>query len=361
MTGDEKMDTVKKIIISSVCVLTGFGSCFAILLIIKSKNIKRDVTYPLLTSVFATGITATVLYGLISAAGFGNFQDNLVITKLAFFCQLHASATNYVSMAILSSLKFLALVKPFTYKRKVKVRVVKTITVTVWITLAFALSLVVFFSSLKFSSFTETVRYDVTKPEETRGMYFTRSLLYICVIILVLSSIGFVTGAVRYKIRTRNVLKPDDMLVNKRQRKAVARVLWSSKGVWVLAVIHLFFHLPFFVLAETKLRESSSSFFVLWLLAFTVPVWDVVCYIVFHKELRKLACEMICWWKPRESTVDKQVPKSTQSNCNVSFAVLGARQPVASVLTNAHNMEQPKDLEHGKTKSKNQSVYVNHM
>ena len=129
------------------------------------------------------------------------------------------------------------------------------------------------------------------------------------------------------------------MLVNKRQRKAVAQVLWSSKGVWVVAVIHLFFHLPFFILAETKLRESSSSFFVLWLLAFTVPVWDVVCYFVFHKELRKV-----------ESTVDKQIPKSTQSNCNVSLAVLRARQPTASVLTNAHNMEQPKDLAHGKTK-----------
>ena len=355
------MDTVKKIIISSVCVLTGTSSSFAILLIIKSKNIKRDVTYPLLTSVFATGITATVLYGLVSVAIWGGFQDNLVITKLAFFCQLHASTTNYVSMAILSSLKFFALVIPFTYKRRVKVRVVKSITVTVWITLAFAMSLVTYFSSLKFSSFTETVRYDVTKPEKTRGMYFTRSLLYISVIILLVSSIGFVTGAVRYKIRTRNVLKQDDILVNKRIRKAVTHVLCSSKGVWVLALIHLIFHLPFFVLAETKLRESSSSFFVLWLLAFTVPFWDVVCYIVFHKELRKLACEMICWWRPKESTVEQPIRKPTQSNYNSPLTVLEARVPTTSVLSNTHNMDQPKDMNHGKTKPNKQFMYVNHM
>ena len=361
MSGDEKMDNVKKIIISSVCVLTGISSSFAIILIIKSRNIKRDVTYPLLTSVFATGITATVLYGLVSAAIWGGFQDNLVITKLAFFCQLHASTTNYVSMAILSSLKFFALVIPFTYKRKVNVRVVKSITFTVWITLAFAMSLIIYFSSLKFSSFTETVRYDVTKPEKTRGMFFTRSLLYISVIILLVSSIGFVTGAVRYKIRTRNVLKPDDMLVNKRQRKAVAHVLWSSKGVWVLAVVRLILHLPFFVLAETKLRESSSSFFVLWLLAFTVPVWDAVCYIGFHRELRKLAGQMICWWRLKESTVEQEVHKTTESNYNVTPTVLKAREPTASLMENVHNMDQAKHPEHGETKSKKQFMYVNHM
>ena len=335
---------------------TGVSSCFAILLVKKSKNIKRDPTYPLLASVFSSGITLAITYGLASVAIWGDIQDNLIITKLVFFCMMYGAVTNYLSMAILSSFKLFALVTPFAYKRMVKVRVVKTVTVIVWLTLAFAMSLITYFSSVKFSPFTETVRYDVSKPEEIRGMFFSRSLLYLSVAILLLSSIGFVTGAVRYKFKTRNALKPEEMLANMEKRKEVAKVLWSSKGVWVLAVVRLILHLPFFALAETKLRESSSSFFLLWLLAFTGPVWDAICYTGFHKELRKLAGQIVCWWRPRDPVV-KQASKTSSmrlqaSSRNLTLNVLEAREPTASNLANVGNMSRPKDLDQGNIKAK---------
>ena len=350
------MDTLKKTIISSVLVASGVSSSFAILLVIKSKNIKRDPTYPLLASVFSTGITGVITYLLISVSIWGDIQDNLILTKLVFFCQLYGATTNYVSMAILSSLKLFALVTPFAYKRMVKVRAVKTVTVIVWLTLAFAMSLISYFSEIKFSSFTETVRLDMTKPEKNRGRFFSRSLLYISIGILLLSSIGFVTGAVRYKFKTRNALQPEEMLANKEKRKEVAKVLWSSKGIWVLAVVRLIVHLPFFALVETKLRESLSSFFVLWLLSFTGPIWDAVCYIGFHKELRKLASQTVCWWRPRDPVV-KQASKTSSmrlqaSSRNLTLNVLEAREPTASILANVGNISRPKDLDQGNIKPK---------
>ena len=326
----QDMESLKKIIITCVTFFISASSFFVILLLIKAKNLKRDVTYPLLASVFTSGIAENVCCLLIIVVVWNDLQHNVILIKVSFFWLILAVQTNYLSISTLSCLKFFAVVAPFTYKRVVTVGIVKAITVTIWVLVSLAVSLVVYFSKVYFSHFTNTPRYDLTKPMETKAIYYTRTVLYMSIGILLITSIGFVIADVRHKIRIRMIVAAEEMMDVNRRRTAVTKALWSSKGVWILAIVRLTLHLPFWALAETKLRDSENSFFVMWLMPLLIPFWDAVCYVGFHKGLRRLAAKTLCLCRCNND-ISELVP-SRITSVNSHAVQMESKQPAPTSL-----------------------------
>ena len=126
------------------------------------------------------------------------------------------------------------------------------------------------------------------------------------------TSLGFLIATIRHKVKTRHLIRPTDQMVNNERRQAVVKGLWSSKGVWILAMVRLTLHLPFFALIETELRESNKAFFVMWFMPMMMSFWDSGIYVAFHKGMRKRVASYISCWK--SNGIRNTQTKSTRVN-----------------------------------------------
>ena len=115
-------------------------------------------------------------------------EKNVFLSKITFVFMM---VTTIISMAVLSGLKYFAVLAPFTHKRVVSLQIVKKFTAPIWLVITVLMSLVTHFSIIYFSSFTKTPRYNLSKPGSEMVKNFTRTILCIYLIVMLGTSLGF--------------------------------------------------------------------------------------------------------------------------------------------------------------------------
>ena len=287
------LEMIKEGIIICVTTVGGISSLFILLLLHKARKQKPDNTYPLLLSVFITGIAGFISNIIIIIIILNGIENNEHVVKASYFWR-HLSVTeNYVSVAILSALKFLAIVAPFTYKRLITAKLVKVIIVATWIIFSVLSVFLTHYLHIVFNNYIKSPHAD-EEMRQNKINVFSRGILNISVITLIVTSIGFVVAFVLHKIKTQKLLVPSDKMVDTLQRQVVMKAIWSAKGTWILAVLRLTLHIPLLILnVHNSFKPSDQTFFAIWCTVMMVPFWDAACYVGLQKEMRKLAVSMV--------------------------------------------------------------------
>ena len=224
----------------------------------KSKKPERDVTYPLLMSISTTGIIATVTEVLISVTVWQRLEKNVFLSKTTFVFMMF-TVTTIISTAELLGLKIFAVFYTIYIQKSGVSSIVKKFT-------------------------------------------------------------GFLIANIRHKIKTRHLIRPTDQMVNNERRQAVIKGLWSSRGVWKLAMVRLTLHLPFFALIETELRESDKAFFPMWFMPMMMSFWESMIYAAFHKGMRNMVVSYLSCWK--SNGIRNTETRSTRVNAFTSVRFL---------------------------------------
>ena len=284
------MDTLKNIIVTAVTVVIILSSLFTIRLISTSSKFKNDVTLPLFYSVFAAGLVQGIMGIVDSIICWNSMEQDSNIVSCCFFLLMVSAVVDYVSLAVLSAVKLLAVVKPFTFKRIVTSAKTTTASVGIWLISIVTYLPVIIDSIAIFSPITKTPKYGKTHNYTLISVYISLIIFYTSIISLMLTNICMYIIAVRQAILIRTSVVPQGQ--GSDQTRSVIASLWSAKGVIVLSAVRIAIHLPFFIMLKSNLRETPEAFYAQWALI-AGPFWDALCFVGCSPTLRKQAWKMI--------------------------------------------------------------------
>ena len=152
-------ETLKSVIMVLVTLSIIISSLVTLWLLRKSKTNTDDFTAPLVTSVFTSGLVVGFLCLLACLIKWFNLQQHLFVLHLYIYLLVLGFYMNFIFVATLTSLKLLAILKPFLYKRTVTFKILKNITFIIWgATMCIISPLMAWFSLPRYNAVTKTVQ-----------------------------------------------------------------------------------------------------------------------------------------------------------------------------------------------------------
>ena len=286
----------KNVIITLVTVALFLSSGSTIHLIRICPHFRDDMTSPLLSSVFAAGLTQGIFGIMAMLISWFNLQHVQFLLQFSFWIMIVSGYAGYYSLACLSSVKLFAVMKPFVFQRKVSKCKVTITTVTIWIICGCAFSLVMFHPEIiSFRPASQTPVFDFTQEMVSSLVWRVAvPLLYMPIILLLLTSSGLfvitIKQAIRIQLMKRRQFRnnnSDQVESQGQMTHVIMAALWSAKGVMVLSLVRLTIHLPFFLMESRQRDASNLVFYFQWGLL-SGPIFDSICFIGCSKTLRKL-------------------------------------------------------------------------
>ena len=280
-------DTLKSVIMVVVTLSIMISSLVTLWLLRKSKTNTDDVTAPLVTSVFTSGLVVGFLCLLACLIKWFNLQQHPFVLYFYMYLLVLGLIMNYTFVAILTSLKLFAVLKPFLYKRTVTFKILKNITFIKWVaTMCIISPLAACFSSPRYNPVMKTV--------QMTGKYslvFFKVILYSTFMILIVTSVCFFIAVVRHQIKMKTqVVQVVVDGTQQQQTHAVLSAIWAYKGILIISITRIALNLPFYIMLEMRLLLTNSAFFGMWAILSTY-MWDAVGYVLFTKKLRKMVCK----------------------------------------------------------------------
>ena len=284
----------KNVIISLVTLALFSSSSTVIYLIKRCSQFRDDVTFPLLISVFSAGLTQGLFGILAMIISWFELQNVQFLLRCSFWIMLVSVYADYFSLAGLSCIKLIAVVKPFVFQRTVTSCKMTITTICIWITSSCALSPVLFYPDLvTFRPASQTPVFDFKQEKVFHLVWRTiPPMLYIPNILLLLSNAGLFIITIKHAIRIQ-LMKRRQVNVSSQEEsespltRAIMAALWSAKGVMVLSLVRLTIHLPFFLMESRQRDVSDLVFYFQWGII-SGPIFNAVCFIGCSKTLRQL-------------------------------------------------------------------------
>ena len=281
---EEILKSAIMVFVTLSIIIAGFITLW---LLRKSKTNADDVTAPLVTSIFTSGLVMGLVCMLACIINWSDLQQHPAVLYLYIYLLVVGFYMNFKFVAILASLKLFAVLKPFLYKRTVTFRILKNICITIWVCVLCVISpIVTYFSLPTYNPVMKTVM--MTDPNI---LVFSKFVLYFTSIILILTSMCFFIAVVRHRIKMKGKVAPlaqEGTEQQRHQRKqAGLSAIWAYKGVLILSMTRIALNLPFYIMLELRLRMNNSAFYAVWAIL-SIFVWDAVGYVLFTKKLRQL-------------------------------------------------------------------------
>ena len=280
-------ETLKSVIMVVVTLSIMISSLVTLWLLRKSKTNTDDVTAPLVTSVFTSGLVVGFLCLLACLINWFNLQQHPFVLYLYIYLLVLGFYMNFIFVAILTSLKLLAILKPFLYKRTVTCKILKNITFIKWgATMCIISPLVAWFSSPQYNPVMKTV--------QMTGKYslvFSKVIFYSTSMILIVTSVCFFIAVVRHRIKMKTLVLPVTVDgTHQQQTHAVLSAIWAYKGILLLSFTRIALNLPFYIMLEMRLLMINSAFFAIWAIL-SIFILDAIGYVLFTANLRNLLCK----------------------------------------------------------------------
>ena len=304
------MELYKNIIITTVTVLTIISSVFGLVLINKSEKHRRDVTFPLIVSVFVSGLTHGIMGILASFECWMDLRNNQELMKWIFFFNISSCFMDHVLLVVLAIIKLLAVTKPFYYLRVINTKRILVITICIWLILLAGSSPVVITRS-EILTFDNITQYPKMKPAYQIYVNYAFGIAYLIVFtILTLVSITLFIVTVKHAMKSSRPVKKQKA----RPLGIAVAAIWTSKGTLTLSLIRVPLILPYVILLGIN-SETNHMFYAKWI-CFTIPFWDVFCIVICSECLRKLALKtFVCkkyvpprpsWLEQNENELNKE-------------------------------------------------------
>ena len=288
----EVTDRIKSailVIVTLSIIISGFVTLW---LLKKSKTNADDVTGPIATSVFTSGIVIGFGYILVFLIQWFHQMKHPTIFHLFLYLVGVGSFINYISVAILSILKLFAVLKPFLYKRFVTMSFIKNITICIWgNVVCIIIPAMTYFSSPVYNPIMRTIMINTKVTAGNYVLTVSKVVYYTSTVMITASSILFLAAVAQHTIKTRRQVEPQAEAIHQ-QRQTVLSAIWSYKGVLILAVTRLALNLSYYIVWEKHLRLKPYAFYGMWIVL-TTFLWDAVGYVLLSSKLRKLALKSI--------------------------------------------------------------------
>ena len=290
-----KMIYYKSIIITLVAVAVVLSKSLLLVLIQRCKKFREDVTFPLLMSLCAAGLTqglTSLIAAVISWMDLTNIQ---LLIQFSFYFLILSGMVDYFSLSLLSTAKFVAVIQPFFFRQKVTAVKLSTLVILLWIVSIVVPVPVLFYPDMmNFNNVTLLPQFTRGKTKVTiLGGIVIQSLIYSSLILLVVTNLGLFIVAMRHAIQIRVIKrKPEPVGVQGQKVKVILMSLWAAKGVMVVSLLRLSLHLPFFIIRNRLISSSEMLFYSQWCLL-SGPIWDVLCFIGCSDSLRQLVWHSI--------------------------------------------------------------------
>ena len=128
------MEIYKNIIITVVTVLVTTSSGYTIFICSRCKQYRRgsNIIFPLLISVFAAGLLHGISCIIVCVLRWAELQRLTILLQVQFVLVWFSIFTKNLSLAILSAIKLLSVLKPFFYIQRVTRNKMLMITLLIW-------------------------------------------------------------------------------------------------------------------------------------------------------------------------------------------------------------------------------------
>ena len=295
----DRIKSAVMVIVTLSIIISGFLTLW---LLKKSKTNADDVTGPIATSVFTSGIVIGFGCILVCLIQWFHQIKHPTIFYLYIYLIGVGSFMNYISVAVLSTLKLFAVLKPFLYKRFVTLSIVGNITRCIWGNVVFIIiPVMTYISSPVYNPITRTIMVNTKVTAGNYVLTVSKVVYYTSTVMITASSILFLAAVAQHTLKTRRQVEPQTEVIHQ-QRQTVLSAIWSYKGVLILAVIRLALNLPYYIVWEKHLRLTPYAFYGMWVILSTF-LWDAVGYVLLSSKLRKLALKSMKCNKNRNTEV----------------------------------------------------------
>ena len=270
-----KMEFHKNILITVVTVLIITSCSYTIFICNRCKKYRKesDIIFPLLMSVFAAGLLRGISCTVVCVLCWAELQHLIVLLQIQFVLLWLSINAQYWSMAMLSAIKSLSVLKPFLYLQSVTRTKMLMITLLMWfLSLASAVPMILPIPM----GFSHVVQLPLPGPNGDQLGHLFDVLVYpyflvnIPRVIIFISSIILVILTVRHKLQMKQMI---NIGYGEKTESAdvVIRAIWSSKGVLAISIVSIILCIP--VITVTRIpphmvkHELRFYFYSYWFLA----------------------------------------------------------------------------------------------
>ena len=129
-----KMEVHKNIIITVVTILIITSSGYTIFICSRCKKYRKEsnIIFPLLMSVFAAGLLRGISCIIVCVLCWAELQHLTILLQVQFVLVWFSIFTQNLSLAILTAIKSLSILKPFFYIQRVTRARMLIITLLIW-------------------------------------------------------------------------------------------------------------------------------------------------------------------------------------------------------------------------------------
>ena len=267
------MEFHKNIIITVVTILIITSSSFAIFICCKCKQYRKEsnIIFPLLMSVFAAGHLRGISCIIVCVLCWAELQHLTLLLQVQFVLVWFSIFAKSFSLAILSAIKSLSVLKPFFYIQRVTRTRMLIITLLIWFLSLLSAVPMLLPVTIGFSDVLQ-----IPSPGSNGDQLFNLLAVFVypfflyaisrCVIFI--SSIILLTVTVKHKLQIKQMTNIGSG-VKAECADEVIRAIWSSKGVLAISVVSIILNLPTMAVTNIPqhLVKQELRFYFYWLSA----------------------------------------------------------------------------------------------
>ena len=303
------MELYKNIVITVVTVLIMSSTSYTILISSRCKKYRKESyrIFPLLMSVFGAGHLRGIACMMVCIICWAELQHLTLLFQVQFVLMWFSIYAQYWSLAMLSAMKSLSVLKPFLYLQAVTRTKILIITLIIWfLSLVSAAPMGLTISM----GFNDVIQMPLPGPDGEQLGHLFNVLVYpyflfnISRLVIVISCVTLLTVTVRQKLQTKHVT---NLGSGERAERAdeVIRAIWYSKGVLAISVVCVIMYVPVITMTSIPqhLVKQEPKFYCYWLLV-SDPFWYSLCVIFTSPTLQKWIISALSV-KPNELTIER--------------------------------------------------------
>ena len=265
-----KMEVHKNIIITVVTILIITSSGYTIFICSRCKQYRKEsnIIFPLLMSVFAAGLLRGISCIIVCVLGWVELQHLTVLLQIQFVLVWFSVFAKNFSLAILSAIKSLSVLKPFFYIQRVTRNKMLMITLLIWFLSLVSAVPTILPIAIGFS-YVVQMPFPGTNRDQLHNLlallvypYFLYAISR-CVIFI--SSMILITVTVKHKLQIKQVSNIESGEKAERADEVV-RAIWSSKGVLAVSIVSIILNLPTMAVTNISqhLVKQELRFYFYW-------------------------------------------------------------------------------------------------
>ena len=264
------MEIYKNIIITVVTVLVITSSSFTIFICNQCKKYRKEsnIIFPLLMSVFAAGLLNGISCIIICVLCWAELQHLTILLQFQFVLVWFSIFTKNLSLAILTAIKSLSVLKPFLYIQRVTKNKILIITLLIWFVSLVSAVPMILPVAIGFSDVVQ-MPFPGTNGDQLLNLFTVLVYPYILYVtsrcVIFISSIILLTVTVKHKLQIKQMANIGSGEKAERADEVI-RAIWSSKGVLAVSVVSIILNLPTMAMSNIPqhLVKQELRFYFYW-------------------------------------------------------------------------------------------------